>query len=77
MVLSGLFELRKVGEVGSPSVAATVIATLVAFVTGYAAIAWLLRQNEGGGDGYDVLTLSGRGDKDMDEVTAKLAELDA
>ena len=29
-----------------------------------------------GGDGFDVLTLCGRGDKDMDEVTAKLAELD-
>jgi len=43
VVLSGLFELRKVGEAGSPSVLATVIATLVAFVTGYAAIAWLLR----------------------------------
>jgi undecaprenyl-diphosphatase len=43
VVLSGLFELRKVGEKGSPSVAATVIATLVAFVVGYAAIAWLLR----------------------------------
>jgi undecaprenyl-diphosphatase len=43
VVLSGLFELRKVGENGSPSVAATVIATLVAFVTGYLAIAWLLR----------------------------------
>jgi tryptophan synthase beta chain len=52
------------------------------------AIAWLLRQHDaassasrpgaaGGGDGYDVLTLSGRGDKDMDEVTAKLAQLDA
>jgi tryptophan synthase beta chain len=39
------------------------------------AIAWLLR-DQGGGDGYDVLTLSGRGDKDMDEVTAKLAALD-
>ena len=36
VVLSGLFELRKVGEAGSPSAAATVIATLVAFVTGYA-----------------------------------------
>jgi undecaprenyl-diphosphatase len=43
VVLSGLFELRKVGEDGSPSAAATVIATLVAFVTGYVAIAWLLR----------------------------------
>jgi tryptophan synthase beta chain len=39
------------------------------------AIAWLLRE-QGGGDGYDVLTLSGRGDKDMDEVTAKLGDLD-
>jgi undecaprenyl-diphosphatase len=43
VVLSGLFELRKVGEAGGPSVSATVIATLVAFVTGYASIAWLLR----------------------------------
>ncbi len=42
VVLSGLFELRKVGEAGSPSVVATVIATLVAFVTGYASIAWLI-----------------------------------
>ena len=51
------------------------------------AIAWLLNEHdaassasrpgaEGGGDGFDVLTLSGRGDKDMDEVTAKLAALD-
>jgi tryptophan synthase beta chain len=38
------------------------------------AISWLTEN--GGGDGYDVLTLSGRGDKDMDEVTAKLADLD-
>ncbi|HYJ21200.1 MAG TPA: undecaprenyl-diphosphate phosphatase [Solirubrobacterales bacterium] len=43
VVLSGLFELRKVGEDGSPSVAATLVATLVAFVTGYVAIAWLIR----------------------------------
>jgi len=43
VVLSGLFELRKVGEDGSPSVAATAIATLVAFASGYLAIAWLLR----------------------------------
>ncbi|HSD24864.1 MAG TPA: tryptophan synthase subunit beta [Solirubrobacterales bacterium] len=51
------------------------------------AIAWLLAQHDaatsashpgaagGGGDGFDVLTLSGRGDKDMDEVAAKLADL--
>ena len=38
------------------------------------AIAWLL-QNPGD-EGYDVLTLSGRGDKDMAEATSKLAELD-
>jgi tryptophan synthase beta chain len=38
------------------------------------AIAWLFEN--GGGEGYDVLTLSGRGDKDMDEVTAKLAAID-
>jgi tryptophan synthase beta chain len=38
------------------------------------AVAWLFEN--GGGEGYDVLTLSGRGDKDMDEVTAKLAEID-
>src|SRR6478752_28497 len=35
VVLSGLFELRKVGEAGEPPVGATIIATLVAFVTGY------------------------------------------
>jgi tryptophan synthase beta chain len=40
------------------------------------AIAWLLA-DKGAEGGYDVLTLSGRGDKDMDEVTAKLAELNA
>jgi tryptophan synthase beta chain len=40
------------------------------------AIAWLLQNGDAGGEGYDVLTLSGRGDKDMDEVTAKLAEVD-
>lgn len=43
VVLSGLFELRKVGEAGGASVGATAIATLVAFATGYLAIAWLLR----------------------------------
>jgi len=43
VVLSGLFELRKIGSDGSASVGATAIATLVAFVSGYVAIAWLLR----------------------------------
>jgi tryptophan synthase beta chain len=39
------------------------------------AVAWLLA-DEGAGDGFDVLCLSGRGDKDMAEVTARLDELD-
>jgi undecaprenyl-diphosphatase len=45
VVLSGLFELRKVGEAGSGGVplAGTVVATIVSFVVGYASIAWLLR----------------------------------
>lgn len=43
VVLSGLFELRKIGEDGNASAGATAIATLVAFVAGYASIAWLLR----------------------------------
>jgi undecaprenyl-diphosphatase len=43
VVLSGLFELRKIGEPGEPPVGATVIATVVAFVAGYLSIAWLLR----------------------------------
>ncbi|GAA0369681.1 undecaprenyl-diphosphate phosphatase [Actinoallomurus spadix] len=42
VVLSGLFELRKVSEGGLP-VAGTAIATLVSFVVGYASIAWLLK----------------------------------
>jgi tryptophan synthase beta chain len=37
------------------------------------AIAWLL-QNPGAGDGYDVLTLSGRGDKDLAEVVERLGD---
>jgi undecaprenyl-diphosphatase len=43
VVLSGLFELREIGADGSASVGATIIATLAAFASGYAAIAWLLR----------------------------------
>jgi undecaprenyl-diphosphatase len=42
VVLSGLFELRHAGE-GNLPIGATVIATLLAFVTGYASIAFLLR----------------------------------
>jgi undecaprenyl-diphosphatase len=43
VVLSGLFELRHVGDGGGASAGATVIATLLAFVVGYASIALLLR----------------------------------
>jgi undecaprenyl-diphosphatase len=43
VVLSGLFELRKIGGDGGASIEATAIATIVAFISGYAAIAWLLR----------------------------------
>jgi undecaprenyl-diphosphatase len=43
VVLSGLYELRDIGHGETASAAATVIATLAAFVSGYAAIAWLLR----------------------------------
>lgn len=43
VVLSGLFELKDVGGEGSVGLAPTLIATVAAFVTGYAAIAWLLR----------------------------------
>jgi tryptophan synthase beta chain len=32
------------------------------------AIAWLMQEGAGGGPGYDLLTLSGRGDKDLAEV---------
>jgi len=43
VVLSGLFELRHLGEGQHASAGATVIATILAFVVGYASIAWLLR----------------------------------
>jgi undecaprenyl-diphosphatase len=42
VVLSGLFEMRKIGEEGA-SVAPTVVATLLAFVSGYLSIAFLLK----------------------------------
>jgi undecaprenyl-diphosphatase len=43
VVLSGLFELRHIGESGGAPAGATALATLLAFVTGYASIAFLLR----------------------------------
>jgi undecaprenyl-diphosphatase len=43
VVLSGLFELKDIGGDGAASPGATVLAILLAFVTGYASIAFLLR----------------------------------
>ena len=43
VVLSGLFETRHIGDSGGVGTVPTVIATVLAFVTGYASIAWLLR----------------------------------
>jgi tryptophan synthase beta chain len=42
------------------------------------AIAWLLASADGSrsAEGYDLVCLSGRGDKDMAEVTARLGDLD-
>lgn len=43
VVLSGLFELRHLGEGGGAPAGPTALATLLAFVVGYASIAFLLR----------------------------------
>jgi undecaprenyl-diphosphatase len=43
VVLSGLFELRKIGGPGAAGAAPTIVATLLAFVVGYWSIAFLLR----------------------------------
>ena len=43
VVLSGLFELRHVGEGGGAPAGATALATVLAFVVGYVSIAFLLR----------------------------------
>jgi undecaprenyl-diphosphatase len=43
VVLSGLFELRKIGGHGAAGAAPTIVATLLAFAVGYASIAFLLR----------------------------------
>jgi undecaprenyl-diphosphatase len=43
VVLSGLFEARKIGGAGAAGAVPTVLATLLAFIVGYASIAWLLR----------------------------------
>jgi len=43
IVLSALFEARKIGDGSGAGVGPTLVATVAAFVVGYAAIAWLLR----------------------------------
>jgi undecaprenyl-diphosphatase len=43
VVLSGLFELKDVGSGGGAGAAPTIVATILAFVVGYASIAFLLR----------------------------------
>jgi undecaprenyl-diphosphatase len=43
IVVAGLFELRKIGGEGGVGIAPTLLATLFAFLVGYASIAFLLR----------------------------------
>jgi undecaprenyl-diphosphatase len=43
VVLSGLFELKDVGDGGGAGAVPTIIATIFAFIVGYASIAWLLK----------------------------------
>ena len=43
VVLSGLFEARKIGDPGGAGAVPTILATLLAFIVGYVSIAWLLR----------------------------------
>jgi undecaprenyl-diphosphatase len=43
VVLSGLFELKDVGDGNGAGFAPTAIATIIAFIVGYASIAWLLK----------------------------------
>lgn len=43
ILASGLFKLTDISAGDGPSLSATLIATLLAFISGYASIAWLLR----------------------------------
>jgi undecaprenyl-diphosphatase len=43
VVLSGLFELKDVGHGGGAGAVPTIIATVMAFIVGYASIAWFLK----------------------------------
>jgi undecaprenyl-diphosphatase len=42
VVMSGLFELRKIGD-GSLPIGGTIVGTIAAFIVGYASIAWMLK----------------------------------
>jgi undecaprenyl-diphosphatase len=43
VVLSGLFELRHIGDGDGYGIVPTIAGTILAFVVGYASIAWLLK----------------------------------
>jgi undecaprenyl-diphosphatase len=43
VVLSGLFEARKIGESGGPGMGVTIVAAIIAFVVGLCSIVWLMR----------------------------------
>jgi undecaprenyl-diphosphatase len=43
VMASGLFEARKIGEEGSVAWGPTIIATVIAFLVGFAVISWLMR----------------------------------
>jgi undecaprenyl-diphosphatase len=43
VVLSGVYEMRNIGADGSAAWGPTIVATVLAFIVGYASIAWLLR----------------------------------
>ena len=43
VLASGIYEATKIGNDSSPEWGATIVATVIAFVVGYAVIAWLLR----------------------------------
>jgi len=43
VVLSGLFELKDVGDHNGAGAGPTILATILAFIVGYASIAWLLK----------------------------------
>lgn len=43
VLASGLFELAEIGGAGTPAWGPTILATVISFIVGYAAVAWFLR----------------------------------